>query len=215
MSVKWFLVWLLGGWMLVIALACLMFLLVRGRLRRHHRVDPKVATGAPIRWMIDPRSPGRLHRRLSRVGALATAVAEENQPRPGLGRAVAQTVTRPFGRRPGPSPIASAAADLRAQAVATDRQLARIAALAPSARHLPLAELERRVAGLEAAATRLTSVSARSATNVVLADDDPVIVDIQGQLDRLAQAQSELDALDTRAGLAPASPDLFTRQVGT
>ena len=34
-------------------------------------------------------------------------------------------------------------------------------------------------------------------------------------LDRLAQAQSELDALDTRAGLAPASPDLFTRQVGT
>lgn len=104
MSVKWFLVWLLGGWMLVIALACLMFLLVRGRLRRHHRVDPKVATGAPIRWMIDPRSPGRLHRRLSRVGALATAVAEENQPRPGLGRAVAQTVTRPFGRRPDPHP---------------------------------------------------------------------------------------------------------------
>ncbi len=212
---KWFLVWFLGGWMGVIALACLLFLMARGRMRRHHRVDRKVSTGAPMRWMVDPRSPARLHRRLVAIGSLATAVAEENQPRSTLGRTVAGTMTRPLGRRPSPSPIAAAASELRAQAVATDRQLARIASLSPSARHVPLAALERRVAALESAATQLSAVSARAATNAVLAHDDPTIVDIQGQLDRLADAQRELDALDTASGLAPATSPLFSSPTST
>ena len=194
---KWFLVWFLGGWMGVIALACLLFLMARGRMRRHHRVDRKVSTGAPMRWMVDPRSPARLHRRLVAIGSLAG------------------TMTRPLGRRPSPSPIAAAASELRAQAVATDRQLARIASLSPSARHVPLAALERRVAALESAATQLSAVSARAATNAVLAHDDPTIVDIQGQLDRLADAQRELDALDTASGLAPATSPLFSSPTST
>jgi hypothetical protein len=200
--VKWFLLWMLGGTTLVIAVACLLLLMARGRVRRHHRVDRKVATGAPLTWLVDPRSPARLHRRLARVGTVATSVAEEQQqPRRGLGRTL--------GRKPGPTPIASAAADLRAQAVATDRQLARIATLAPSARRQPLLELERRVAGLERAAGQLAALNAASFTPRALAHDDPEIVDVQGQLTRLAEAQRELDALDAQAGLVPAGPSPF------
>ena len=198
---KWFLVWMLGGTTLVIAVACLLLLMARSRMRRRHRVDRKVATGAPLTWLVDPRSPARLHRRLARVGTVAVSVAEEQQPRRGL--------SRTLGRKPEPTPIAAAAADLTAQAVATDRQLARIATLAPSARRGPLLELERQVAGLERAAGQLAALNAASFTPRALAHDDPEIVDVQGQLTRLAEAQRELDALDAQAGLVPAMPSPF------
>ena len=199
---KWVLVWMLGGTMLVIAVACLVLLMARSRMRRRHRVDRKVATGAPLTWLVDPRSAARLHRRLARVGTVATSVAEEQQQtRRGLVRAI--------GRRPEPTPIAAAAAELTAQAVATDRQLARIATLAPSARRGPLLELERQVAGLERAAGQLAALNAASFTPRALAHDDPEIVDVQGQLTRLAEAQRELDALDAQAGLVPAAPSPF------
>ena len=71
------------------------------------------------------------------------------------------------------------------------------------------------LAALESAATQLSAVSARAATNAVLAHDDPTIVDIQGQLDRLADAQRELDALDTASGLAPATSPLFSSPTST
>jgi hypothetical protein len=200
--VKWFLVWMLGGTTLVIAVACLLLLMARSRMRRHHRVDRKVATGAPLTWLVDPRSPARLHRRLARVGTVATSVAEEQQqPRRGL--------SRTLGRKPEPTPIAAVAADLTAQAVATDRQLARIATLAPSARRGPLLELEHRVAGLERAAGQLAALNAASFTPRALAHDHPEIVDVQGQLTRLADAQRELDALDAQAGLVPAASSPF------
>lgn len=198
---KWVLVWMLGGSTLVIALACLLLLMARGRVRRRHRVDRRVATGAPLTWLVDPRSPARLHRRLARVGTVATSVAEEQQPRRGL--------SRTLGRRGEPTPIGAAAADLTAQAVATDRQLARIATLAPSARRGPLLELERQVAGLERAAGQLAALNAASFTPRALAHDHPEIVDVQGQLSRLAEAQRELDALDAQAGLVPAAPSPF------
>ena len=198
---KWVLLWMLGGTGLVISVACLLLLLTRSRIRRHHRVDRRVATGAPLTWMVDPRSPARLHRRLARVGTVATSVTEEQQPR--------RSVARSFGRRPELTPIASAAADLTAHAVAADRQLARIATLAPAARRAPLIELERHVAGLERAAGQLAALNAASLTPRVLAEDLAGITDVQGQLDRLAEAQRELDALDAGAGLAPATPNPF------
>lgn len=45
--------------------------LARWRLGRRNRVDPKVASPAPLRWLASPSEPARLHRRLraiSRVG---------------------------------------------------------------------------------------------------------------------------------------------------
>ena len=77
---KWVLVWMLGGTMLVIAVACLVLLMARSRMRRRHRVDRKVATGAPLTWLVDPRSAARLHRRLARVGTVARGVAAPRTP---------------------------------------------------------------------------------------------------------------------------------------
>lgn len=193
---KWFLLWALGGTGVVIVAMCLLFLLLRGRIRRRHRVDHKVATGAPITWLVDPRSPARLHRRLARIGTAADAVAADHQPK----RRV-----RDVGRRTDPAPLAEASASLKARAVAADRQLARLATLAPQARRAPLQELARQVAELEEAATRLAALSAGSLTPREL--HHAVDHDVTGQLGRLAEAQAELDALDADAGLRPAHPN--------
>lgn len=192
---KWFLLWVLGGTGVVIVALCITLLFLRGRLRRRHRVDQKVATGAPLTWLVDPRSPARLHRRLAKVGSAVDAVAADHQPR----RRIAG-----MGRRSDPTPLAEAAADLRARAVAADRQLARIATLAPAARRAPLNELAHVVADLEQGATRLAALSADSLTPRALHHVDD---DVTGQLDRLAAAQRELDALDADAGLRPAAPN--------
>lgn len=192
---KWFLLWLLGGTGLVIVAFCLLVLLLRGRIRRRHRVDPKVATGAPLTWLADPRAPARLHRRLARIGSTIDAVAADHQPR------------RRLGRRVEPGPLLVAAEDLRARAVHLDRQLATVARLAPAARKAPLADLDRLVTELEHDATRLAALSAQSLTPRALAphlDPHP-----EGQLERLAEAQRELDALDHAAGLRPAHPTVL------
>lgn len=190
---KWFLLWVLGGTGVVIVALCITLLFLRGRLRRRHRVDQKVATGAPLTWLVDPRSPARLHRRLAKVGTAADAVTTDHQPR----RRIAG-----MGKRTEPSPLAQAAADLKAQAVAADRQLARIATLAPAARRAPLHELAHQVSALEQGATRLAALSAESLTPRALHHVD---LDAAGQVDRLAAAQRELDALDADAGLRPAT----------
>ena len=188
---KWFLIWLLGGTGMLIVLACLIFLVARGRLRRKHRVDHKVATGAPAKWMISPGTPARLHRRLVRVGQVAAAISEDHNPK------------RRLARRGELSPIGAAATDLKAQAITADRQLARMARLAPVARRHTMTELQRQVHELERAATALTSLSVQALTPRSLPYADGV-ADIRGQLERLAQAQHELDAIDADSGLAPA-----------
>lgn len=190
---KWMLLWALGTFGVVIVAGCILFLFARHRLHRYHRVDHRVATDAPIGWLFDPREPARLHRRLARVGTTASAVADDHRPR---GRRA---------RREEPSPLAVAATDLCAQAVAVDHQLARLAVLAAPARRRPLQALSHQVDDLEAAAAHLVSISAEVRAPRVLAHDHPEITDIRGRLDRLAQAQRELDALDTDAGLEAAT----------
>jgi hypothetical protein len=41
--------------------------LIRWRLRRHNRIDPKQPSPAPLRWLASPSEPARLHRRLRTV----------------------------------------------------------------------------------------------------------------------------------------------------
>jgi len=175
-------------------------LFVRHRLNRRHRVDPRVRTEAPLLWMVDPRTPAQLHRRLARVGSTATAVADDHRP-----------PTRRF-RRVEPSPMTTTAADVRAQAVALDQQLTRLALLAPKARRRPLIELSRSVAEVETATARLVALSTDLRTHRGLPSDEPMAADqptltaIAAQMDRLAQAHAELADLDRDAGLSTAAP---------
>lgn len=200
---KWFLLVLLGGTGAVIIATCIVVLLVRHRLRRRHRVDPAVATGAPARWLIDPREPARLHRKLCRVGRTAATVGDHHRPR---GRRA---------RRAEPSPLLRLADDLLAHAVALDRQLARLAVLAPIARREPLAEVAASVAEVEDAAVRLVALDAELVAPRMLTADDPTLSDLTGRLDRLATAHRELLALDRDAGLDTeplAAPPLTERR---
>ena len=70
-------------------------------------VDPAVRTGAPITWLVDPRAPARLHRRLARVGTTVCTVAADHP-----GGAGGRRPRRRF-RRVEPSPLRSTADELR------------------------------------------------------------------------------------------------------
>jgi len=196
--VNWALLFALGFTGAVIVAACMVILFVRHRLNRRHRVDPRVRTDAPLRWMVDPRTPAQLHRRLARVGSAATVVADDHRP-----------PSRRF-RKVEPSPMTNTAADVRAQAVALDQQLARLALLSPKARRLPLIELSRSVAEVETATARLVALSTDLRTHRALPTDQPVGADqptltaIAAQMDRLARAHAELADLDRDAGLSTA-----------
>lgn len=196
---KWFLLWALGGAGAVIVAACIAVLFARHRFRRHHRVDPKVATDAPALWAVDPRPAARLHRRLARMGTLAAQIAEDHRP-----------AGRRLGRRPEPSPIGRAAEDLLAQAVALDNRLSRLSVLAPGARRAPLAELTAAVTDLETAAARLAVVSSESRMPRQLTHDDPGLTAVQDRIGHIAEALGELDRLDERAGLQTAAPRTAT-----
>ncbi|NLD76479.1 MAG: hypothetical protein GX643_07405 [Acidimicrobiales bacterium] len=189
---KWFLLWALGSAGVLIVAACLAFLFMRGRIRRRHRIDHKVQTGAPLAWLVDPRAPARMHRRLARVGSIVDAVVADHQPTGAL---------RNVRRRPEPTPLVATATDLKNRAVETDRQLARVAVLAPAARRGPLAEIGHQVAQLETAATELSALSTSALTPSSL--QHHLHEDVAAQVTRLAEAQRELDALDAEAGLRP------------
>ena len=197
---NWALLFALGFTGAAIVAACMVILFVRHRLNRRHRVDPRVRTEAPLLWMVDPRTPAQLHRRLARVGTTATAVADDHR-----------SPTRRF-RKVEPSPMTDTAADVRAQAVALDQQLTRLALLSPKARRHPLIELSRSVAEVETATARLVALSTDLRTHRALPSDEPMAADqptltaIAAQMDRLARAHAELADLDRDAGLSTTMP---------
>lgn len=186
------------------SLCCLAALLARNRLNRRHRVDPAVATDAPLTWLVDPRAPARLHRRLARVGTTASLVADDHRPRPRRRR-----------RADPPSPLAATADDLLAQAVVLDRQVTRLGMLSSSARRRPLAELGRSIDELEVAGARLVGLSTQVRAPQGLDTDDPVLTDIARRIDHLADAHQELVDLDAETRLVahplPAPPAAAAR----
>ncbi|MEZ5180387.1 MAG: hypothetical protein R2702_00670 [Acidimicrobiales bacterium] len=191
---RWFLLALLSTTGAVIVGCCLLALLVRSRVHRHHRVDPRVATPAPLTWLADPRAPARLHRRLARVGRLAERVADDHRP------------ARRFARRtPEPPPLVELATSLRDRGVELDAQLARVALLAPSARRQALGPLHAAIAELEATARQLAELSAAVLAPPVLPTELEGTQALAARLDRLARAHRELLEIDERNGLA-ASP---------
>ena len=197
---KWALLFALGSTGAVIVALCILALLIRNRYQHHHRVDPSVPTDAPASWLADPRAPARLHRRLARVGTATSRVVEDHQP--GIRRF----------RRVEPSPVQAAAVALRAQAVALDRQVTRLSVLTPGARRPALTDVARSVNEVERACAQLVTLSSEVMAPRGLALDDPTLVDITGQVQRLAEAHRELLALDDAAGLAgPDGPTVAER----
>lgn len=187
---NWFLLTLLSSVGIVIVTLCIVALFVRHRTQRHHRVDPRVPTPAPLSWMADPRAPARLHRRLAKVGHAAGAVADDHR------------VAKRLRRNPEQPPLVGVAEDLQRQAVRLDHELARTAMLASAARQRHLVPLTAAVADLEHATTQLVALSAEVRTPPVLASEAQDVVDVAGQVARLAEAHRELLELDAAAGLA-------------
>lgn len=186
---RWFLVSFLGLVGTMVVLACIVALLVRHRVRLRHRVDPKVATEAPASWLVDPRAPARLHRRLARVGRAASAVADDHR----VARKLRRNVEQPR--------LVDLAEDLRAHAVRLDHEVARVAVLAPRARRAPLARLATATIQLEEAGIRLAALSAEVRTPPVLEHEAGDLLDVAAQIERLAEAHAALLALDEAAGL--------------
>ncbi|QXC62320.1 hypothetical protein KSP35_05810 [Aquihabitans sp. G128] len=186
---EWLLVALIAILCTATTLACIVALIARNRVNRHHRVDPAVPTDAPLTWLVDPRAPAKLHRRLAKVGTSTTAVADDLRP------------TGRKARKVEPSPLVATAEDLRAQAVLLDRQVARLAVLAAGARRGPLHQLGRSVDDVEAAAARLVALSTQVRTPRGLSADDGTLADITARVDRLAEAHQELVELDRGNGL--------------
>jgi hypothetical protein len=175
----------------LIVLACIVVLLVRHRIARRNRVDPKVATAAPTTWLADPRAAARLHRRLVRVGQAAATVIDDH------GRSAR------FRRAPEQPPIVATAEAVRAHAVRLDHEVARSRVLAPGPRRDALHRLSAAVAELEATATRLVALSSEVLAPPVLASEAGDVTDLAGQVARLADAHRALLALDEANGLAP------------
>jgi hypothetical protein len=85
------------------------FGLLRWRLRRLNRVDPARNSAAPLRWLVSPAEPARLHRRLrtvARVGVVNPEIDENTTAEivaaaARLDHRVVLTASAP-GRRRGP-----------------------------------------------------------------------------------------------------------------
>ncbi len=188
---EWFAVAGIAILIAVVTAICAAFALARHRLQRAHRVDPKVPSPAPASWLADPRTPARLHRRLTKVGRAAGAVADDHRVAAKRWRTVEQP------------PIVELALRLRAQAVGADHELARVALLPAGVRRPAMGELQHTVMDLEHAAARLVALSAEVRTPPRLAIEDAALFDVAAQIERLEQAHRELLEVDAANGLVP------------
>ena len=199
---EWIVVAALAALAFFTSLMCILALIARNRVNRRHRVDPAVPTKAPISWLVDPRTPAQLHRRLAKVGRTATFVVDDHLP---AGRK---------RRKVEPSPLGVTAGELRAQAVLLDLQVVRLSVLASGARRKPLSAVSRSVGELETAGACLVALSAQVRAPRRLDTDDPDLTAITRQIGRLAEAHEELLGFDADTRLVPApipAPSLITQ----
>lgn len=189
---NWLVLFVLGTTGALVTAACLTFLFLRSRFHRVHRVDPAVATDAPMSWIADPRTPARLHRRLVHLGRTASAVAEDHRPR-----------SRRLRRDDESGPVHAAAVEIRAQAVSLDARLARLALLQGPARRESLREIDRQVQQLERTCGQLVELAVDHGEPARLRGDEPAVDALSRRVDHLADAHRELLALDDDAGLRP------------
>jgi hypothetical protein len=122
-------------------------LLVRWRLHHRNRVHPKVPTPAPLRWLVSPAAPARLHRRLQTT----VRVASIHAPRKPLSdvalqaieldRRVVLAAKQPYGSRGATvRGLADEADELDRLALAVNRPFDSLAVGDPADRLTALAE---------------------------------------------------------------------------
>lgn len=120
---------------------------VRWRLRRRNRVHPKVASPAPLSWLVSPAAPARLHRRLQAT----VRVASVHRPRRApddvalhaieLDRRIVLASRRPHGERgPALRALRAEVDELDRLALAVNRPFDTLAVGDPKERLTALAE---------------------------------------------------------------------------
>lgn len=191
---KWVLLFALGGTGAVVVAMCILVLLVRHRLQRRHRVQPKVASDAPLYWILSPQAPARLHRRLVAAARAARLVAARHQP------------TGRRGRKLEPPTIVRLCQELEGQAQALDTHLALAGRLPARQRRLVVAQLANGVGEVERTVARLSMMSAEIAAPRALVGHLDDATDLTRQLDDLERADQELRAIEAAAGLTSSTP---------
>jgi hypothetical protein len=173
-----------------------LYMLVR-TVWRANRVLPERRTEAPISWLVSPREPARLHRRLRRAVQLANGSV--GPLRDGSKR----------GRKPQKglvSPLVEVADELVAQALHLDDRLPQAATAHPHWKGRALGELAGEVNDVEAAAFRLSRLAVtwqmemRQAAELSPASVAPL--ELRARLDAIEAALAELSpaAIQAHAG---------------
>ena len=130
--------------------------LVRWRLHRRNRIHPKVPSPAPLRWLISPAAPARLHRRLQTTVRVASVHAPRRPVSDvalraiELDRQVVLAARQPFGTRAAMLRALCAEADeLDQLALAANRPFDSIAVGDPHERLAALADARAEVDALD------------------------------------------------------------------
>jgi hypothetical protein len=151
------------------------------RLRRHNRLHPRIATGAPLIWLVHPGAPARLHRRLRAAAATASFRL------PGQGR-----------RKVPASSVDDLVQSLIAEAAALDEQLV-LAGRAPRAvRHRIVRVSTPQVEKIELLAGRLAVIVSATARPGGLPAANAIQA-IEDRLDALEVSRQEI--IDLEAAL--------------
>jgi hypothetical protein len=161
------------------------FYLIARAVWRTNRVVPDRRTHAPISWLVSPREPARLHRRLRRTAQAANS-------------SVAPLRSAPKRRQSdnAVSPLVQVADDLIAQAILLDDRLPQAASAAPQWRSPLLHELGIEVKEVEAAAGRLGRLAATWQMEMRRAAELPTPgiapLELRSRLDAVEAALAEL-----------------------
>lgn len=190
---KWLVVGLVWAVIAVLTAVLAMVGVIRSRLRRRHRVDPRVPSPVPLIWVMAPNAPARLHRRLCKAMVVAR-------------QALAQVAARPQGlrlrrRKVAPSPLAALVADLQREAVAIDEHLALAARFAPAQRRHLVQQLGGQVFDVEQLAARIALLGVRAAAPAIRIEDQPAIAELEAQVDQLEAARAVIETTQQEAGL--------------
>lgn len=155
-------------------------------LRRRNRVSATTKTPAPVTWLVSPRAPARMHRRLrnaltsARV-AYAPAVGEAHPQLPDL------------------------ALTLEREAVLTDELLVAASTTPRPHRRRSLQPLQAQVTEIERLAHQIAHTARRAGPSAVPQAADG-LRDVAEQLEALRAAQAEVEAVERLAQGRPELP---------
>lgn len=190
-------------------------LAVLRRSRRANSLAPGLSSGAPLRWLWDPRRPARLHRRLRRACALSRAATAslDRPPAHGAGAsygtgAKGPSTSRSRQGRSGrwrraeparPSAMATAAEELVANAAALDRRLVLAYEQRGPWRRSSLSQVAKEVASIETSASRIAHLADSWQRNLDRQTAPAVPgVDLSSRLDAIESALHECETTTSK-----------------